>query len=76
MINEPHFVIPIYLYAHFPPTAMMQFLEVVRIEGNAFPPDDVALACDMYLMQVKSFLCLCLGCWFSYLIKAGTSYCE
>ena len=55
---------------------MMQFLEVVRIEGNAFPPDDVALACDMYLMQVKSFLCLCLGCWFSYLIKAGTSYCE
>lgn len=36
----------------------MQFLEVVRIEGNAFPPDDVALACDMYLLQVKPFLCL------------------
>ncbi|RZB96560.1 Homeobox-leucine zipper protein HOX32 isoform C [Glycine soja] len=31
-----------------------EFLEVVRIEGNAFPPDDVALACDMYLMQLCS----------------------
>lgn len=66
MINEPHFVIPIYLYAHFPPTAMMQFLEVVRIEGNAFPPDDGAWACDMYLMQVKLFLCS--GCWSAHLI--------
>ncbi|XP_047170827.1 homeobox-leucine zipper protein ATHB-14-like [Vigna umbellata] len=31
-----------------------EFLEVVRIEGNAFPPDDVALACDMYLLQLCS----------------------
>ncbi|KAH1134791.1 hypothetical protein GLYMA_05G166400v4 [Glycine max] len=31
-----------------------EFLEVVRIEGNAFPPDDVAWACDMYLMQLCS----------------------
>lgn len=34
---------------------MLQFLEVVRVEGHAFPPDDVALACDMFLLQVKSF---------------------
>ncbi|XP_020215009.1 homeobox-leucine zipper protein ATHB-14 [Cajanus cajan] len=31
-----------------------EFLEVVRIEGHAFPPDDVALACDMYLLQLCS----------------------
>ncbi|KAK2423289.1 homeobox-leucine zipper protein ATHB-14 [Trifolium repens] len=30
-----------------------QFLEVVRIEGHAFSLEDVALACDMYLLQVK-----------------------
>ncbi|KAK7399705.1 hypothetical protein VNO78_10894 [Psophocarpus tetragonolobus] len=31
-----------------------EFLEVVRIEGNAFPSDDLALACDMYLLQLCS----------------------
>lgn len=36
----------------------MQFLEVVRLEGLAFSPEDVALAGrDMYLLQVSS-LCL------------------
>lgn len=38
----------------------MQFLEVVRLEGLAFSPEDVALAGrDMYLLQVSS---LCFGC--------------
>lgn len=62
------------IYILMPPTAMMQFLEVVRIEGNAFPPDDVALACDMYLLQVKPFffilfkqeLLLFLSMFFTY----------
>jgi len=36
--------------------ALVQFLEVVRIEGHAFSPEDVALARDMYLLQVK--LCM------------------
>ncbi|XP_019419795.1 PREDICTED: homeobox-leucine zipper protein ATHB-14-like [Lupinus angustifolius] len=31
-----------------------EFLEVVRIEGHAFPPDDVSLARDMYLLQLCS----------------------
>ncbi|KAK2361732.1 Homeobox-leucine zipper family protein / lipid-binding START domain-containing protein [Trifolium repens] len=31
-----------------------QFLEVVRIEGHAFSLEDVALACDMYLLQLCS----------------------
>lgn len=31
---------------------MMQFLEVVRLEGHAFSPEDVALTRDMYLLQV------------------------
>ncbi|WJX83263.1 Homeobox-leucine zipper protein ATHB-14 [Trifolium repens] len=30
-----------------------EFLEVVRIEGHAFSLEDIALACDMYLLQVK-----------------------
>ena len=30
----------------------MQFLEVVRLEGHAFSPEDVALTRDMYLLQV------------------------
>nr|UUA81640.1 HD-ZIP III family member transcription factor [Caragana korshinskii] len=29
-----------------------EFLEVVRIEGHAFSPEDVALARDMYLLQL------------------------
>ncbi|KAE9591586.1 hypothetical protein Lal_00038919 [Lupinus albus] len=29
-----------------------EFLEVVRIEGHAFPPEDVSLARDMYLLQL------------------------
>jgi hypothetical protein len=37
---------------------LVQFLEVVRIEGHAFSLEDIALACDMYLLQVK--LCACL----------------
>lgn len=39
--------------------ALGQFLEVVRIEGHAFSPEDVALARDMYLLQVN--LCECLS---------------
>lgn len=35
----------------------MKFLEVVRLEGHAFSPEDVALARDMYLLQV-SLVCL------------------
>ncbi|CAL5184142.1 unnamed protein product [Lathyrus oleraceus] len=31
-----------------------EFLEVVRIEGHAFTPEDVALARDMYLLQLCS----------------------
>ncbi|XP_057433102.1 homeobox-leucine zipper protein ATHB-14-like [Lotus japonicus] len=31
-----------------------EFLEVVRIEGHAFSPEDVALARDMYLLQLCS----------------------
>lgn len=31
----------------------MQFLEVVRLEGHAFSPEEVALARDMYLLQVR-----------------------
>ncbi|KAK7318785.1 hypothetical protein RJT34_03492 [Clitoria ternatea] len=31
-----------------------EFLEVVRIEGHAFSPDDMALARDMYLLQLCS----------------------
>ena len=38
---------------------MVQFLEVVRIEGHAFSPEDVALARDMYLLQVK--LCMSMN---------------
>ena len=36
---------------------LMKFLEVVRLEGHAFSPEDVALARDMYLLQV-SLVCL------------------
>lgn len=32
--------------------SLLQFLEVVRIDGHAFSPEDVALARDMYLLQV------------------------
>ena len=32
---------------------LLQFLEVVRLEGPAFSPEDVALAQDMYLLQVS-----------------------
>ncbi|KAG6691865.1 hypothetical protein I3843_10G082800 [Carya illinoinensis] len=31
-----------------------EFLEVVRLEGHAFSPEDVALARDMYLLQLCS----------------------
>ncbi|OIV91820.1 hypothetical protein TanjilG_14399 [Lupinus angustifolius] len=31
-----------------------EFLEVVRIEGHAFPPEDMSLARDMYLLQLCS----------------------
>ncbi|WJX23218.1 Homeobox-leucine zipper protein ATHB-14 [Trifolium repens] len=31
-----------------------EFLEVVRIEGHAFSPEDIALARDMYLLQLCS----------------------
>ncbi|XVF26360.1 hypothetical protein REPUB_Repub14bG0009200 [Reevesia pubescens] len=31
-----------------------EFLEVVRLEGHAFAPEDVALARDMYLLQLCS----------------------
>lgn len=31
---------------------LMQFMEVVRLEGHAFSPEDVALARDMYILQV------------------------
>ncbi|WJX58078.1 hypothetical protein P8452_43568 [Trifolium repens] len=31
-----------------------EFLKVVRIEGHAFSLEDVALACDMYLLQLCS----------------------
>ncbi|KAF1895242.1 hypothetical protein Lal_00043887 [Lupinus albus] len=31
-----------------------EFLEVIQIEGHAFPPDDVALPPDMYLLQLCS----------------------
>ncbi|WJX82663.1 hypothetical protein P8452_65389 [Trifolium repens] len=40
-----------------PPAPMIEheeFLEVVRIEGHAFSLEDVALACDMYLLQLCS----------------------
>jgi len=33
---------------------MVQFLEVVRIEGHAFSSEDVTLARDMYLLQVMN----------------------
>lgn len=33
-----------------------EFLEVVRLEGHGFSPDDVALARDMYLLQLCSGL--------------------
>ncbi|KAK2373423.1 Homeobox-leucine zipper family protein / lipid-binding START domain-containing protein [Trifolium repens] len=36
-----------------PTIELEEFLEVVRIEGHAFSLEDVALACDMYLLQVK-----------------------
>lgn len=45
------------MHAHLPPTVMMQFLEVVRIEGHVFPPEDLPLAGDMYLLQVN-VICL------------------
>ena len=35
---------------------LVQFLEVVRLEGHAFSPEDVALARDMYLLQVSFFI--------------------
>ncbi|WJX93329.1 hypothetical protein P8452_74866 [Trifolium repens] len=34
-----------------PTIELEEFLEVVRIEGHAFSLEDVALACDMYLLQ-------------------------
>lgn len=43
--------------------AMLQFLEVVRIEGHAFSPEDVTLARDMYLLQV-----MCPNILFAYFI--------
>lgn len=45
----------------------MQFLEVVRIEGHAFSPEDVALARDMYLLQVE--LCMFMGFLSAYFFK-------
>lgn len=36
----------------------MKFLEVVRLEGHAFSPEDVALARDMYLLQVSLVIVL------------------
>ncbi|KAK1405560.1 hypothetical protein POM88_005165 [Heracleum sosnowskyi] len=33
-----------------------EFLEVVRLEGHAFSPEDIALARDMYLLQLCSGL--------------------
>lgn len=35
---------------------LMQLLEVVRLEGHAFSPEDVALARDMYLLQVDAII--------------------
>lgn len=32
---------------------LVQFLEVVRLEGHAYSPEDVALARDMFLLQVS-----------------------
>ena len=32
---------------------MFQFLEVVRLEGHAYSPEDMGLARDMYLLQVR-----------------------
>lgn len=37
----------------------MQFLEVVRLEGHAFSPEEVALARDMYLLQV-TIIIICI----------------
>lgn len=37
---------------------LMKFLEVVRLEGHAFSPEDVALARDMYLLQVSLVIVL------------------
>ena len=48
---------------------MVQFLEVVRIEGHAFSPEDVAFARDMYLLQVKvKVIVICVYVWAGLLI--------
>ena len=54
----------VYIFAPFSNTnlckilsfILMKFLEVVRLEGHAFSPEDVALARDMYLLQVSLFI--------------------
>lgn len=57
---------------------MVQFLEVVRIEGHAYPPEDVALARDMYLLQVKWVNKRPSGClfklWEVIAVSVGVSF--
>ena len=50
------------------PPVPVQFLEVVRLEGHAFTPEEVALARDMYLLQVVTITILRMKfVWFTYL---------
>ena len=42
-------------FFHSPETfRLFQFLEVVRLEGHAYSPEDMGLARDMYLLQLCS----------------------